>query len=131
MKFLFVGGGNMGRALVGGLLAQGVAPDALTVLEIDAGARERIVREFAVAVAGEVSANVVGGADVLLLAVKPQSLRQTATLLAPHLTRQLVISIAAGIRLADLSRWLGNYERVVRAMPNTPAVSTLVLAVWP
>ncbi|MEO7760720.1 MAG: NAD(P)-binding domain-containing protein, partial [Casimicrobiaceae bacterium] len=112
----------MGRALVGGLLAQGLAPDALIVVEIDAGARERIAREYGVAIADQITTDVVRGADVLVLAVKPQGLRQTAAMLAPHLTGQLVISIAAGIRLVDLSRWLGNYARIVRAMPNTPAL---------
>jgi pyrroline-5-carboxylate reductase len=58
---------------------------------------------------------------VIVLAIKPQQLPSLAKNLAPLLTNQLIISIAAGIRLADLSRWLGNYKTIVRAMPNTPA----------
>ncbi len=61
-------------------------------------------------------------ADVVVLAVKPQQMRDVATALAPHLTRQLVLSIAAGIRSSDLSRWLGGYDAIVRTMPNTPAL---------
>jgi pyrroline-5-carboxylate reductase len=60
--------------------------------------------------------------EVILLAVKPQQLRSVAGGIAPHLTSQLIISIAAGVRAADLSRWLGNHPRLVRAMPNTPAM---------
>ena len=62
------------------------------------------------------------GADVVLFAVKPQQMRAAAGELAGHLARQLVITIAAGIRLADLSRWLGGYRKLVRVMPNTPAL---------
>jgi pyrroline-5-carboxylate reductase len=122
MNVLFVGGGNMGRALVGGLLAQGTARDTLTVLEIDAGAAARMRSEFGITVVDRVDRDTASAADAIVIAVKPQHMRQTALALAPGLSAQLVISIAAGIRLADISRWLGNYTRIVRAMPNTPAL---------
>jgi pyrroline-5-carboxylate reductase len=60
--------------------------------------------------------------DVVLLSVKPQQMREACTPLVPYLKQQLIISIAAGLRLADLSRWLGGYDKLVRTMPNTPAL---------
>jgi len=60
--------------------------------------------------------------DVVVMAVKPQQMREAATALASHLSGEVVLSIAAGIRLADLSRWLGGHQKLVRCMPNTPAL---------
>jgi pyrroline-5-carboxylate reductase len=122
MNVLFVGGGNMGRALAGGLVAQGASREAIRVLEIDASARERLQRELGVAATDRVDTATLDGVDVVVLAVKPQHMRETAVRLGPLLSAQLVISIAAGIRIDDLSRWLGGYRRIVRAMPNTPAL---------
>src|SRR6185436_63921 len=110
------------RALVGGLVAQGAARDTLTVLEIDAAAAARIRNEFGIAVVDRIDRDTASAAEAIVLAVKPQHMRQAVSALAPALAAQLVISIAAGIRLADISRWLGNYTRIVRAMPNTPAL---------
>ena len=121
-RIVFIGGGNMGRALIGGLIAQGRDPSTMEVVEIDAAARERLAREYSVhAVASPADAGV-RGAEAIVVAVKPQVMRDTAKAIAPHLTNALVISIAAGIRLRDLSRWLGDYRKLVRAMPNTPAL---------
>lgn len=122
MKVLFVGGGNMGRALAGGLIAEGTAKDAIRVVEISADARARLVDELGIEAREALRAADVAAADVVVLAVKPQAMRDTAGALAPFLDGQLVVSIAAGIRIADLSRWLGGYPRIVRAMPNTPAL---------
>jgi pyrroline-5-carboxylate reductase len=122
MNVLFVGGGNMGRALVGGLLAQGRAHDAIAVVETDAAARARVQVEFGLQVAATITGEAAARAGTIVLAVKPQHLRQAAQALAPHLAGQLVISIAAGVRLADLARWLGGHTCLVRAMPNTPAM---------
>jgi len=118
----FIGGGNMATALIAGLTKKGWKPDAIHVLEIDPAARERLAREFNVQVhdkAGE----ALAGADCVVLAIKPQQLQGIARKLHLHLTDQLVISIAAGIRCADLSRWLRGHSRLVRAMPNTPALA--------
>jgi pyrroline-5-carboxylate reductase len=60
--------------------------------------------------------------QAVVLAVKPQNMREAAIALQPYLDRQVVITIAAGIRLVDLGRWLGGHARLVRAMPNTPAL---------
>ena len=122
MKVLFIGGGNMGRALVGGLLAKGRARDTIAVVELDAVARARLQTEFDIDAGAAIAAELTARYQTIVLAVKPQHLRQAAEGLTPHLCGQLVLSIAAGIRLADLSRWLGGYARLVRAMPNTPAI---------
>lgn len=122
MNVLVIGGGNMGRALVGGLLAQGRARDTMAVVERDAATRACLQGEFGVRAAPEIGGEFAARASIIVLAVKPQHLRLAAQSLAPHLSGQLVISIAAGIRLADLSRWLGGYARLVRVMPNTPAM---------
>lgn len=119
MHITFIGGGNMASALAGGLLQRGYAPQQLRVVEVDPAARERIAKQFGVAVAATAQ---IRGSDVVVLAVKPQQLRAAAADLAPALREQLVVSIAAGVRVADLARWLGGYGRIVRAMPNTPAL---------
>jgi pyrroline-5-carboxylate reductase len=120
MKILLVGGGNMATALIGGLLQQGFARSDFAVLEVSAEARDRVAG--ALGVATFASIDQVPPADVVMLAVKPQQLRAVAATLATHAASALVISIAAGIRTSDLSRWLGGHRRLVRAMPNTPAL---------
>jgi pyrroline-5-carboxylate reductase len=124
MKIAFVGGGNMAAALIGGLLQKGYAAADLSVVELDSVARARLSAHFGVATRAEAGPEVAAS-EVILLAVKPQQLNAVARGLHPSLKTQLVVSIAAGIRTADLSRWLGGYARIVRVMPNTPA---LVLA---
>jgi len=124
VKIAFIGGGNMASALIGGLLKKGYAAADLSVVEIDADARERLMARFDV-LSNTTAAAETSDSDVVLLAVKPQQLRAAAEGVRPLLHAQLVISIAAGVRSAELSRWLGGYQRIVRAMPNTPA---LVLA---
>lgn len=121
MNITFVGGGNMASAIIGGLVKRGQDAGALRVIEIDAAARARLAREFKVATCERIDA-AAATADCIVLAVKPQSLREVAASLRPFVKNQLVISIAAGIRSADLARWLGGYARIVRAMPNTPAL---------
>jgi pyrroline-5-carboxylate reductase len=129
MNICFIGGGNMAGALLGGLLQQGYSPAQLAVVEINAEQRDRIKREFNVETTAELGKGVAGvaksgeaDADVVVLAIKPQQLSMVARELAPLLSDQLVISIAAGIRATDISRWMGGYGQVVRAMPNTPAL---------
>ncbi|MEO1767874.1 pyrroline-5-carboxylate reductase [Thiobacter aerophilum] len=121
MNITFIGGGNMANALIGGLLSKGFAAGTLRVVEPDAETAQRLAERYGLLVKATADADILA-CDLVLLAVKPQQLRSVAAGLAPHLTQQLVLSIAAGVRAADLSRWLGGYRRLVRAMPNTPAM---------
>lgn len=121
MRILFIGGGNMASAMIGGLIGRGFAAAELAVVEVRAEARDALAARFGVATYATPEAAALT-CDAIVLAVKPQQMRELALPLASELSTQLVISIAAGIRLADLSRWLGGYARLVRAMPNTPAL---------
>lgn len=122
MRITFLGGGNMATALIGGLLQQGFAASDMAVAEVSADARARLAASYAVRVAEALDASLVAHSDVVVLAVKPQQMREAAAPLASLLKRQLVVTIAAGIRIADLARWLGGHDRIVRVMPNTPAL---------
>jgi pyrroline-5-carboxylate reductase len=122
MKIVFIGGGNMASALIGGLLKNGWPPASIAVVEIDSQARARLEGDFGVSTFDD-AARGASGAGCIVLAVKPQQLREVARALAPAARDALVISIAAGVRAADLSRWLGGHARLVRAMPNTPALA--------
>jgi pyrroline-5-carboxylate reductase len=93
----------------------------LRVVDVSADARARIEKTFGIA-AHAVPDDAVATAGCIVLAVKPQQMRDTARALQPLISNQLVITIAAGIRLRDLTRWLGGHTRLVRAMPNTPAL---------
>ena len=119
-KITFIGGGNMAAAIEGGLIASGMSPPDIEVVEINAEARTRLAASLGVQVCADLHAAALHG--LIVLAVKPQGLPQVATALAPRLSGQLLLSIAAGIRLKDLTRWLGGHTQIVRAMPNTPAL---------
>lgn len=121
MRITFIGGGNMAAAMIGGLLQKGHGAADLSVVEILPGARDRLVQRFGVRVLDRIGADALA-CDSMVLAMKPQDMRKALEPLGALLGEQLVISIAAGIRLADVSRWLGGYARLVRAMPNTPAL---------
>ncbi|MBA2350857.1 MAG: pyrroline-5-carboxylate reductase [Burkholderiales bacterium] len=121
MNITFVGGGNMAGALIGGLLKHGYRPDQIKVAELDRGACDALFARFAVSTHTEI-APAIEGSDCIVLAVKPQQLGKAAADLAPLLKNQLVISIAAGVRCRDLARWLQGHQRLVRVMPNTPAL---------
>ena len=121
MKITFIGGGNMASAMIGGLLQKGFANTGMSVVEVSSVAREKLKTRYGVAVYADI-AEGVADRDVIILAVKPQQLKEVASALKPCLQSQLVLSIAAGVRAADLSHWLGDYPKLVRAMPNTPAM---------
>jgi len=121
MDLTFIGGGNMAAALAGGLAARGFAARGMKVVDVLPEARERLAAALGVATFAAPGEAAPYG-DVVVLAVKPQQMREAAQALAPHLEDELVLSIAAGIRLADLGRWLGGYARLARCMPNTPAL---------
>src|SRR3990167_904990 len=119
-KVSFIGGGNMAAAIIGGLIASGTPPTDIEVVEINADARGQLAARFGVVTHTDLSQARLHG--LIVLAVKPQSLPEVAAALAPRLAGHLVVSIAAGVRVADLARWLGGHTRIVRAMPNTPAL---------
>jgi len=124
MKSTFIGGGNMATALIGGLVGAGAHPAQFRVVEPAAAQRERLAQRFAgVTLHDRIAAEALAGSDIVVLAVKPQQMREVAQALAASIASvPVVLSIAAGIRTADLARWLGGYRRIVRAMPNTPAL---------
>jgi pyrroline-5-carboxylate reductase len=116
----FVGGGQMAGSLIGGLLGAGHPAARLLVAEPDAARADALRREYGVEVRVR-GADVAPGADALVLAVKPQAMREALAGVAPAASTT-VISIAAGLRVAALRRWLGTAAPLVRAMPNTPAL---------
>ncbi|WP_114238663.1 pyrroline-5-carboxylate reductase [Dyella sp. C9] len=122
-RIAFIGGGNMARSLIGGLLRTGVATSAISVAEPRADARQELGREFGVACYAE-NRLAAAEADVLVLAVKPQIMPAIHAELRDTLARQrpLLISIAAGVRIDQLERWFGHALAIVRCMPNTPAL---------
>ena len=122
MKITFIGGGNMASAIIGGLVRKRWPRRAIQVVEVAAAARERLQRELKVATHAALDARAARS-DCIVLAIKPQQMREAARALKPLLASQLVITIAAGIRVKDLSRWLGGYQHIVRVMPNTPALA--------
>jgi pyrroline-5-carboxylate reductase len=121
MKIAFLGGGNMASALIGGLIAKGHAARSLSVVELSAAARERLAAQHGVRASTAPDA-ALQGSDVLVLAVKPQDMKSALASVAAGARGKLVISIAAGVTIDSLSRWLGGHRRLVRCMPNTPAL---------
>jgi pyrroline-5-carboxylate reductase len=119
----FIGGGNMARSLVGGLIAGGIDATRISVAEPDASKRDELSTRFGIATSQD-NGTVASDVEVLVLAVKPQVMRQVVTGLAAtlHEPAPLLISIAAGVRAASMLRWLGQPLALVRAMPNTPAL---------
>ena len=122
-KIAFIGGGNMARSLIGGLVAAGMDPDRIWVADPDAGQLEMLRGQHPVH-AGHDNDEAVLAADVVVLAVKPQMLKEVAEGMRDSVqsAQPLIISVAAGVREPDLQRWLGNGVAVVRTMPNTPAL---------
>lgn len=124
----FIGGGNMGRALISGLLANGFNASQISVVEANAATAQNLQNDFKVQIisALENIAFDFSKNNVVVMAIKPQDFNVVAKGLAPKLKHAsapspLVLSIAAGIRLGDMGRWL-DQKRCVRAMPNTPAL---------
>jgi pyrroline-5-carboxylate reductase len=123
MRIAFIGGGHMTTSLVGGLRARGQAAQDLCVSDPVAVQRERLLREFGVRATPD-NAEAVRDAELVVLAVKPQDMAAAAHSIAGELAtnRRIVVSIAAGIRIAHLARWLGAGVPIVRTMPNRPAL---------
>ncbi len=126
MNTVFIGGGNMASALIGGMVAKGRPLADFRVVEPHPEARSRLAGAYpGVARFAAACAEAVAGADIVVLAVKPQQMRAAAGAIAPFIAGArppVILTIAAGIRIADLARWLGGAVPIVRAMPNTPAL---------
>jgi pyrroline-5-carboxylate reductase len=119
----FIGGGNMASSLIGGLVSNGYPADKITVADLDAEKLTYLSKTFGInntQDSGALAANV----DILVLAVKPQHMQPVAegAGLAIKDKKPVVVSIAAGIRVDALDRWLGGNFPIVRCMPNTPAL---------
>ena len=123
IKISFIGCGNMGRGLIGGLIANGHSADCICGSDVDAAQRQLVRAQYGIEVLDD-NVRAIQGADVVVLAVKPQIIRQTLEPLRGGLAQghPLLLSIAAGIRLEHLARWGGAHLAIVRVMPNTPAL---------
>lgn len=122
-RIAFIGGGNMARSLIGGLVGGGSDAASIHVAEPNASARDNLEREFGVVTHAD-NADAARDAAIVVLAVKPQVLPDVCQALGSALAEShpLVISIAAGIRTDQIERWLGGEAAIVRVMPNTPAL---------
>ena len=120
MKIAFIGGGNMAAALIAGLLRAGHRPAEIVAVEIDDGRCAQLHRQFGIEAITSPDAKLQQ-AGALVLAVKPQFMRDACEAAKLYLGDPLVLSVAAGIRSVDIARWLGR-TAIVRAMPNTPAL---------
>ena len=123
VSLAFVGGGNMARSLIGALVRGGMSASRIAVAEPNESARQQLAGDFGVAVFAD-GVDAVVGADIVMLAIKPQVMRSVCTSLAPVLKdhRPLMISIAAGLRIGQIDHWLGGGFPIVRCMPNTPSL---------
>ncbi|WP_376691890.1 pyrroline-5-carboxylate reductase [Wenzhouxiangella sp. EGI_FJ10409] len=118
----FIGGGNMGRALIGGLVAGGMQAKTIHVADPSEEQRKSLADELGVTVHDD-NAEAARAADVLVVAVKPQVMDDVLASVADAIDADtLVISVAAGMPIARITKGLGGHDRVVRAMPNTPAL---------
>lgn len=122
-NIVFIGGGNMARSLIGGLLQAAHPHENLFVVDPNLEARQLLQSQFDISIQATAE-NVLPQADVILLAVKPQVLKTVCEDIAPMLKQRpcLIISIVAGIELTSINQWLGSDNAIVRVMPNTPAL---------
>ena len=119
-RIVFIGGGNMASAIISGLIKQGHYSSHIDVLEPGAEARDKLQASFGITAQAQAGA-FLASASLVVWAVKPQTFKEAALTVAPHTAQALHLSVAAGIRSDSIAAWLGS-ERVVRAMPNTPAL---------
>jgi pyrroline-5-carboxylate reductase len=119
----FIGAGNMASSLIGGLLADGFPAEAIWASDRDLVKLQSLAERTGIRVA-YTNREIAACCDLVVLAVKPQQMREVAVEIAPAVRERgpLIVSIAAGIRVRDLERWLGGEAAIVRAMPNTPAL---------
>jgi pyrroline-5-carboxylate reductase len=124
----FIGGGNMATSLIGGLIAQGHAADSIVVSDPNESKRDQLTTQYGIKTFADCGPALVN-ADIVLLAVKPQVMKEVALNIAsviPTEAKQpMFVSIAAGINLFSLQSWLGEQQAIVRCMPNTPSLIQL------
>lgn len=124
----FIGGGNMATSLIGGLIAQGHSADSISVSDPNESQRNELEQSFAINTFAD-SGAAVNNADIIVLAVKPQVMKEVALHVAAAVKESskqpLFVSIAAGINLFSLASWLGDDQAIVRCMPNTPSLIQL------
>jgi pyrroline-5-carboxylate reductase len=116
----FIGGGNMATAIISGLIQGGLPGSAIDVVEPFLEARGKLLAQFGIAAQAQAGA-FLSRADLVVWAVKPQTFKEAAAAVRPYASQALHLSVAAGIPSASIAQWLGN-ERVIRTMPNTPAL---------
>ena len=117
----FIGGGNMATSLIGGLLEKGFPANNITASDPLKENRDRLSQQFSINCTDDNDKAAL--ADIIVLAIKPQIMKQVAQAIQPALAHKpLIISIAAGISMSSLEGWLGQHTPIVRCMPNTPAL---------
>jgi pyrroline-5-carboxylate reductase len=116
----FIGGGNMASAIIGGLIRQGMKPEQITVVEPFAETAAKLQKDFGITALPAAGPNLAR-AQLVVWAVKPQIFNEATVPVMPHTRGALHLSVAAGIRTDSICRWVGT-DRVVRCMPNTPAL---------
>ncbi len=121
LNISFIGGGNMAAALIAGLAGKVTDGANIHVVDVNTDALQNLTQQFGVTTATSIDA-AISRSDVIVLALKPQIMKSVMANLLPHLSNQLVVSIAAGIPADALSRWLNGHAAIVRCMPNTPAL---------
>jgi len=119
----FIGAGNMASALIGGMIERGREPERVMTFDPDTGKTKQLQERFGIRVP-EDNASLLQECDVVVLAVKPQVMRDVLSPLAGHLPdpAPLIVSVAAGIRIDSIEKWLGRRLAVIRVMPNTPSL---------
>ena len=119
----FIGGGNMASAIIGGLIGQGQSADRIVVVEPFEAARDALRTNFGITAHADAAAaaSALDGASIVVWAVKPQTFKDAAAAASPYTRHALHLSVAAGITTDSMASWLGT-GRIVRAMPNTPAL---------
>ncbi len=119
-RIAFLGGGNMASAMIGGLIKQGMAAQNIVVVEPFAPTRDKLLGDFGITAQTQPS-DALGTAGLIIWAVKPQVFKEAAAQIGNYAPQALHFSVAAGIRSDSIAAWLGS-ERIIRAMPNTPAL---------
>jgi pyrroline-5-carboxylate reductase len=120
LRIGFIGGGNMASAIIGGLLKAGIQPAQCVVLEPFEPTRAKLLADFGIVAAAAPDA-ALQTCDLVVWAVKPQSFKEAAAPVAALTQSALHLSVAAGVTSTSIAAWLGS-QRIVRAMPNTPAL---------